>query len=213
MVDPPFIVLPLTVEPTKPRLCHDARYLNLWMRDMPFSLDKLIDLPRYVGKDTYQTVLDVYLAMTIFFFLKTAARILGSNGEGGISRIIPFLLGGRSPRLYIILLACWLLISLELQESIVCSPSMIDTMANCRWHSIRGNTLLLTLLLTVILRWLSRLYFLLLTTLSDWPIALICKSQFCSQVKWFLPWFFSGFFQGGVLLKAGKEGEILATCP
>ena len=25
---------------------------------MPFSLDKLIDLPHYVGKDTYQTVLD-----------------------------------------------------------------------------------------------------------------------------------------------------------
>lgn len=58
VVDPPFLVLPLTVEPTKPRLCHDARYLNLWMRDMPFSLDRLIDLPRYVGKDTYQTVLD-----------------------------------------------------------------------------------------------------------------------------------------------------------
>ena len=58
VVDPPFMVLPLTVEPTKPRLCHDARYLNLWMRDMPFSLDRLIDLPRYVGKDTYQTVLD-----------------------------------------------------------------------------------------------------------------------------------------------------------
>ena len=28
---PPHLVLPLTVEPTKPRLCHDARFLNLWM--------------------------------------------------------------------------------------------------------------------------------------------------------------------------------------
>ena len=55
---PPHIVLPLTVEPTKPRLCHDARYLNLWMCDMPFSLDSVSDLPRYVQKDTYQTVLD-----------------------------------------------------------------------------------------------------------------------------------------------------------
>ena len=53
VVEPLFIVLPLTVEPTKPRLCHDARYLNLWMRDMPFSLDRLVDLPRYVSKDTY----------------------------------------------------------------------------------------------------------------------------------------------------------------
>lgn len=57
-VEHPHIVLPLTVEPSKPRLCHDARYLNLWMVDKPFSLDRLIDLPRYVSKGTYQTVLD-----------------------------------------------------------------------------------------------------------------------------------------------------------
>ena len=42
--------LSLTVEPSKPRLCHDARYLNLWMQDKPFSLDSLNDLPRYVAK-------------------------------------------------------------------------------------------------------------------------------------------------------------------
>ena len=54
----PHIVLPLTVEASKPRLCNDARYLNLWMRDNPFSLDTLNDLPRYVTKDSFQTVLD-----------------------------------------------------------------------------------------------------------------------------------------------------------
>jgi len=58
LVPPPHIVLPLTVEPIKPRLCHDARYLNLWMQDRPFRLDSLKDLPRYVSKDSYQTVLD-----------------------------------------------------------------------------------------------------------------------------------------------------------
>ena len=31
-VDPPHLVPPLTVEHTKPTLCHDARFLNLWMR-------------------------------------------------------------------------------------------------------------------------------------------------------------------------------------
>lgn len=56
--DPPFLVLPLTVEPTKPRLCLDARYLNLWMRDSPFSLDKLADVPRYVYKDSFMTKSD-----------------------------------------------------------------------------------------------------------------------------------------------------------
>lgn len=43
----PYLVLPLTIEPTKPRSCIDARFLNLWMRDMPFSLDNLVDVPRY----------------------------------------------------------------------------------------------------------------------------------------------------------------------
>ena len=57
-VTPPQIVLPLTVEPSKPRLCHDARYLNLWMLEKPFTLDRVTDLPRYVFKDSYQTVLD-----------------------------------------------------------------------------------------------------------------------------------------------------------
>ena len=57
-LQPPYLVLPLTVEPLKARLCYDARYLNLWMRDMPFSLDRLSDLPRYVGVGHYQTVLD-----------------------------------------------------------------------------------------------------------------------------------------------------------
>ncbi|KAK3740319.1 hypothetical protein QZH41_009408, partial [Actinostola sp. cb2023] len=36
----------------------DARFLNLWMTDMPFKLDNLTHIPRYVGKNTYQTVLD-----------------------------------------------------------------------------------------------------------------------------------------------------------
>jgi len=57
-VVPPHLVLQLTVEPTKPRLCHDARFLNLWMRDMPYKLDTLLNIPRYAGHDTYHTILD-----------------------------------------------------------------------------------------------------------------------------------------------------------
>ena len=58
LVKRPYLVLPLTVEPSKPRLCHDARFLNLWMQDNPFTLDGVTDLPGYVSKDSYQTVLD-----------------------------------------------------------------------------------------------------------------------------------------------------------
>ena len=57
-VELPHLVLALTVEPTKPRLCHDARFLNLWMMDVPFKLDSITNLPRYVAQNTYQTILD-----------------------------------------------------------------------------------------------------------------------------------------------------------
>ena len=52
---PPYLVLPLTVEPSKPRLCIDGRFLNLWMRDMPFSLEKLVDVPRYINRGSFMT--------------------------------------------------------------------------------------------------------------------------------------------------------------
>lgn len=62
-----YIVLPLTVEPSKRCLCHDTRYLNLWMRDNPFSLDTLNDLSHYVRKVSFQTVLDESLGTVISF--------------------------------------------------------------------------------------------------------------------------------------------------
>ena len=52
------IVLPLTVELSKPRLCIYGPYVNLWMRDCPFSLDKLIDVMRYPSRDSYLTKCD-----------------------------------------------------------------------------------------------------------------------------------------------------------
>ena len=55
---PPHLVLPLTVEPSKPRLCHDERFLNLWIQDLPFKLDHLPDLPRYVLPGHFQTTFD-----------------------------------------------------------------------------------------------------------------------------------------------------------
>lgn len=57
-VPPPHIVSPLTVEPTKPRLCMNLMYLNCWMRDTPFSLDTLLEVPRLVQPDSFLTKLD-----------------------------------------------------------------------------------------------------------------------------------------------------------
>ena len=53
-----YLVLPLNVEPTKTWLCHNERYLNLWIRDLPFKLAHLCDLLRYVLPRHFQTTFD-----------------------------------------------------------------------------------------------------------------------------------------------------------
>ena len=57
-VDLPHLVMPITVEPTKLRMCHDKRFLNLWIKDCPFSLDYITNLPRYVGINHFQITID-----------------------------------------------------------------------------------------------------------------------------------------------------------
>ena len=57
-VPPPHLVLPMTIEPQKPRLCIDARFLNLWMVDTPFSLETLVGVPRFVYPNSYMSKID-----------------------------------------------------------------------------------------------------------------------------------------------------------
>ena len=45
-VFPPHLVMPITVEPSKPRMCHDEPFLNLWIKELPLKLDYISDLPR-----------------------------------------------------------------------------------------------------------------------------------------------------------------------
>jgi len=55
---PPHLVLPITIEPYNLRLCHDERFLNLWIRDSPFHLDTLNDVPRVIERGSLMTSLD-----------------------------------------------------------------------------------------------------------------------------------------------------------
>ena len=57
-VQPPHLVLPITAEPTKPRMCHDEQFLNSWFKDLPLSLEKTSATPRYVFKSHFQTIFD-----------------------------------------------------------------------------------------------------------------------------------------------------------
>ena len=60
-VDPPNIVSLLTIEPSKPRLCINLMYLNNWVIDIPFSLDRLKDVPRATEPNAYYTSIKVGL--------------------------------------------------------------------------------------------------------------------------------------------------------
>ena len=48
----PKVVMPIVVETSKMRMCHDERYINLWVKDLPFSLENLKDVPRIVNKSS-----------------------------------------------------------------------------------------------------------------------------------------------------------------
>ena len=49
---------PITIKPSKPRICHDERFLNLWIDAPHVSFDKITDIPRYVAPSHYQSKLD-----------------------------------------------------------------------------------------------------------------------------------------------------------
>ena len=56
---PPHLVMPITVEPSKPRMCHDERFLNLWMKCLTVKFDPITDLPSFFFEQYhYQTKLD-----------------------------------------------------------------------------------------------------------------------------------------------------------
>ncbi len=108
--EPPRVVMPLVVEPSKPRVCLDARFVNLWIVDSPFTLDTLKEVPRMVPRGGYMTSTDeksgydhislsdestefmgfrwgkfYYVFTTIPFRLESYSVYLPPGGQHGIS--------------------------------------------------------------------------------------------------------------------------------
>ena len=135
-VEPPFLVLPSTLPtlPTKPRLCHDARFLNLWMEDKPFTLDTLNDLPRYVAKDSYQTVLDDKSGYDHILLSEDSRTFLEFSGEAGILPTTRYLSGGKYRLTFIIRQVSWPPPFFDQLEFLVFFTSMIDTMDNFKFR-------------------------------------------------------------------------------
>ena len=75
------MVLPITVKPSKPRLCHDERFLNLWIRDLPFKLDHLSGLLRYVLLGHFQTTLMIKVGISMSVSIHRQKLTSDLNGK------------------------------------------------------------------------------------------------------------------------------------
>lgn len=48
----------LIVESSKPRLCHNERFNNLWIKNLPFMFETLKDIHRTVQKNSFMATCD-----------------------------------------------------------------------------------------------------------------------------------------------------------
>lgn len=71
----------ITIEPTKPRICHDERFLNLWIKVHTFTLDYVTDLSHFVKRNHFQSTLDDKAATIIFLYTPPAALFSVYNGK------------------------------------------------------------------------------------------------------------------------------------
>lgn len=92
-MDPPHLVMPLTIEPSKPRLCHDEIFLNLWIRGCLFSSETLRDDPRLIQKDSYMTSIDDKSGYDHVLLSENSRTYFGIQLGGGyymVYRTLPF---------------------------------------------------------------------------------------------------------------------------
>ena len=124
-VTPPHLVLPLTVEPSKPRLCHDERYLNLWIRDPPSGLIIFPTCSDMFSLGIFRRLLTIRAATNMCAFIPRHVPILVLNGMMCISYFVPYRLAGRRVPLFIITWAYSLLVQLVRLVFLCRSTSMI----------------------------------------------------------------------------------------
>lgn len=97
---PPFLILPLIVEPRKPRLCFDARWANLWFPSPKFRFDTLRDFQRGVRRNDWMFSIDHKSGYQHVRMHPSAHPYLGFSWRGRWYRyrVLPF---GVAPACYI----------------------------------------------------------------------------------------------------------------
>ena len=80
VISPPHLVLPITIEPSKPCLHHEERFLNLWSRDLPFKLDHLVNLPGMFCLSISRLLFKTRVDISMFGYIRHRRRTLDSRG-------------------------------------------------------------------------------------------------------------------------------------
>ena len=132
-VQPPHLVMPITVEPTKPRMCHDKRFLNLWIKDCPFRWITYLTSPGTLVLVIFRLSVMTRVATTTFVYLRQVEPFLGFRGKGVISFMIPSPSDERQVPTSSTPLVCWRIVILEPWECPARNTSTI-TMQASLWH-------------------------------------------------------------------------------
>ena len=69
--------MPLTIEPSKPRLYQDECFLNLWMKTPKVSFDSITDFPWYVDAGHFQPKLDDKRGYDYFILTEESRKFFG----------------------------------------------------------------------------------------------------------------------------------------
>jgi hypothetical protein len=79
---PPKVVLPLTVEVSKPRLIHDGRYTNLWQQNNGFTMGKVASIPETFNKKSWFLSYDHKSGYHAFPFAEDSREYFGMEAGG-----------------------------------------------------------------------------------------------------------------------------------
>ena len=74
--------MPLSIEPSKPRLLHDQQYLNCFMQQCLFSLNQVVNLARYLSQNSFHTKLNDKSGFDHFFISEDSQLLMGAEWGG-----------------------------------------------------------------------------------------------------------------------------------
>ena len=99
-VEPPHLVMPITIEESKPRMCNDERFLNLWMDTSHISFDPIAGIPRYVKSSHFQSKLNDKSSYDHILLTEDSREYFGLYWKGRlfVFNSLPF---GWSPSAYV----------------------------------------------------------------------------------------------------------------